>query len=118
MTMEDLPKCEKCGSEYTYEDGHMYVCPECGHEWAKISEQKEPEEEQVVRDAYGNILKDGDNVTIIKDLKVKGSSVDIKVGHKVKGIRIVDEKDGHNISCKIKGFGAMVLKSEVVKKSS
>ena len=109
-----LPKCPKCGSEYTYEDGNMLVCPECFHEW--IFEENSENEENVVKDANGNVLQNGDSVTIIKDLKVKGASNDLKRGTKVKNIRLID--DGiHNIDCKIDGFGAMKLKSEFVKKN-
>ena len=108
-----LSKCPKCGSEYVYEDGNMLVCPECVYEWAETEE--ESSDEAVVKDANGNILQNGDNVTIIKDLKVKGASSDLKRGTKVKNIRLID--DGiHNIDCKIDGFGAMKLKSEFVKK--
>lgn len=113
--MEDLPRCEKCGSEYTYEDGSMYICPECAHEWAKDSE-RESTEERVVKDAHGNVLKDGDSVTVIKDLKVKGASSVVKAGVKVKDIRVVEEQNGHDIECKVKGVGAMMLKSKFVKK--
>ena len=110
----NLPKCPKCGSEYTYEDGSMLVCPECFYEW--ILERSSENEENVVKDANGNILQNGDSVTIIKDLKVKGASNDLKRGTKVKNIRLID--DGiHNIDCKIDGFGAMKLKSEFVKKN-
>lgn len=109
--MSNLPNCPKCNSAYTYEDGTQFVCPECGHEW--ITEE-ETVEEKVVRDANGNILQDGDTVTIIKDLKVKGSSSALKIGTKVKNIRLVE--GDHNIDCKIDGFGAMSLKSEFVKK--
>lgn len=114
--MGKLPNCPQCNSEYTYEDGLNYVCPECAHEWSMTQDAAE-EEASVIRDANGNILQDGDTVTVIKDLKVKGSSSAIKQGTKVKGIRLVpDSADGHNIDCKIDGFGAMKLKSEFVKK--
>lgn len=116
--MIDLPKCTKCGSAYTYENGSLYVCPECGHEWTVQDEKKGEIEQPVVKDAYGNILQDGDTVTIIKDIKVKGSSSTLKVGVKVKNIRLVDEVNGHNIEAKVPGFGQMMLKSEIVKKSS
>lgn len=109
-----LPKCPQCGSELTYEDGELYICPECGHEWAK-TEGEAAEERRIVRDAVGNILNDGDTVTVIKDLKVKGSSSVVKVGTKVKNIRLVD--GDHDIDCKIEGIGAMGLKSEFVKKA-
>ncbi|NYF24803.1 zinc ribbon domain-containing protein YjdM [Sporosarcina sp. JAI121] len=111
--MIDLPNCPKCNSEYTYEDGNLFVCPECAHEWTLASEP-ENSEEKVVKDANGNVLSDGDSITVIKDLKVKGSSSVVKVGTKVKGIRLVD--GDHDIDCKIDGFGAMKLKSEFVKK--
>lgn len=109
-----LPACPKCQSEYTYEDGDNYVCPECAHEWSKVA-TAESEEVKVVRDANGNVLQDGDTITVIKDLKVKGSSSVVKVGTKVKNIRLVD--GDHDIDCKIDGFGAMKLKSEFVKKA-
>ncbi len=113
--METLPNCPKCNSEYTYEDGSLLVCPECAHEW---SAQESVEEVNVIKDANGNVLNDGDAVTVIKDLKVKGSSSSIKIGTKVKSIRLVpDAADGHDIECKIDGFGAMKLKSSVVKKA-
>lgn len=111
--MSSLPNCPKCDSQYTYEDGHLLVCPECANEWT-LESQQEKEEENLVRDANGNVLNDGDSVTIIKDLKVKGSSTPLKMGTKVKSIRLVD--GDHNIDCKIDGFGAMQLKSEFVKK--
>lgn len=111
--MSSLPNCPKCDSQYTYEDGHLLVCPECANEW-RLESQQEKEEENLVRDANGNVLNDGDSVTIIKDLKVKGSSTPLKMGTKVKSIRLVD--GDHNIDCKIDGFGAMQLKSEFVKK--
>ena len=113
--MSELPNCPKCNSEYTYEDGNLYVCPECGHEWSKDGAADAPEAEAVVRDAYGTPLSDGDSVTVIKDLKVKGSSLVVKVGTKVKNIRLVD--GDHDIDCKIDGIGAMQLKSEFVKKA-
>jgi protein PhnA len=110
--MSKLPNCPECKSEYTYEDGSLFVCPECAHEWTQEAEASE--DQKVVKDANGNILSDGDSVTVIKDLKVKGSSSTLKVGTKVKNIRLVD--GDHNIDCKIDGFGAMSLKSEYVKK--
>lgn len=113
--MSNLPQCPKCSSEYTYEDGNMYVCPECGHEWLKEAVIARPDQEYVVRDANGNVLQDGDTVTVIKGLKVKGSSLVVKVGTKVKAIRLVE--GDHNIDCKIDGIGAMKLKSEFVKKA-
>ncbi len=113
--METLPNCPKCNSEYTYEDGSLLVCPECAYEWSANSQD---EEVNVIKDANGNVLNDGDAVTVIKDLKVKGSSSSIKIGTKVKSIRLVhDAADGHDIECKIDGFGAMKLKSSVVKKA-
>lgn len=111
--MIKLPNCPKCNSEYTYENGHFLACPECGHEWS-LSEENNNEDELVVKDSNGNILNDGDSVTIIKDLKVKGASSPLKIGTKVKNIRLVE--GDHNIDCKIDGFGAMKLKSEFVKK--
>ena len=114
--MSNLPKCPQCSSEYTYEDGSQYVCPECAHEWSKDAAATESAEQKAaVRDAVGNVLNDGDSVTIIKDLKVKGSSSVVKVGTKVKNIRLVD--GDHDIDCKIDGIGAMQLKSEFVKKA-
>jgi len=114
--MENIPNCPKCGSEYTYENGNLYICPECAYEWSKDAEA-ESEAGLVVRDANGNILEDGDTVTVIKDLKVKGSSGGIKVGTKIKGIRLVEGNDGHNIDCKVSGVGAIKLKQEFVKKA-
>lgn len=113
--MSSLPKCPKCGSEYTYEDGSLYVCPECTHEWPQDAGVESADEKRVVRDAYGNVLNDGDTVTVIKDLKIKGSSSVVKVGTKVKGIRLVE--GDHDIDCRIEGIGAMQLKSEFVKKA-
>ena len=110
--MLTLPNCPKCNSEYTYEDGNLLVCPECAHEWSL--EAGNNEDTKVIKDANGNVLTDGDSVSIIKDLKVKGSSSALKIGTKVKNIRLVD--GDHNIDCNIDGFGAMKLKSEFVKK--
>ena len=115
--MSDLPSCPQCSSAFTYEDGDMYICPECSHEWSKNSASN-AEETKVIRDSNGNELKDGDTVTVIKDLKIKGSSLVVKVGTKVKNIRLLpDSNDGHDIDCKIDGIGAMKLKSEFVKKA-
>lgn len=111
--MSNIPSCPKCHSEYTYEDRGLFVCPECGHEW-DLTLASEDSDERVIKDANGNILTDGDTVTIIKDLKVKGSSSILKIGTKVKNIRLVE--GDHDIDCKIDGFGAMKLKSEFVKK--
>lgn len=117
--MSQLPNCPKCNSEYTYEDGGLFVCPDCAHEWNLNSAPAETAESDdaglVVRDANGNLLKDGDSVSVIKDLKVKGSSLVVKVGTKVKKIRLVE--GDHNIDCKIDGIGAMQLKSEFVRKA-
>ncbi|MBD7914426.1 alkylphosphonate utilization protein [Clostridium sp. Sa3CUN1] len=112
--MLNLPNCPKCNSEYTYEDGSILICPECAYEWTLGSENESNDDELIVKDSNGNILKDGDSVTIIKDLKVKGSSAPLKQGTKVKNIKLVE--GDHNIDCKIDGFGAMKLKSEFVKK--
>ncbi len=112
--MSDLPNCPACEGEYAYEDGDMLVCPECGHEW-QASDADGEVDGFVVMDSNGNRLHDGDTITVIKDLKVKGSSSSVKVGTKVKNIRLVDSD--HNIDCKIDGFGAMKLKSEFVKKA-
>ncbi|MBT4668581.1 MAG: alkylphosphonate utilization protein [Candidatus Ruthia sp.] len=106
-----LPNCPKCNSEYVYEDGNLLICPECAYEF---SADDLVEQEEIVKDSNGNILKDGDTVTVIKDLKIKGTSNAVKVGTKVKNIRLVE--GDHNIDCKIPGFGAMKLKSEFVKK--
>jgi protein PhnA len=115
--MDNLPSCPRCSSEYTYEDGSIFVCPECAHEWGVQSESESNGDINVIKDANGNVLQDGDSVTIIKDLKVKGASSSIKIGTKVKNIRLVyDSSDSHDIDCKIDGFGAMSLKSEFVKK--
>ena len=115
--MNDLPACPQCTSNLTYEDAGLYVCPECGHEWSKsgAAAPDDGEGTRVVRDSVGNELRDGDAVTVIKDLKVKGSSLVVKMGTKVKNIRLVDAD--HDIDCKIDGIGAMQLKSEFVKKA-
>ncbi|HEY0687366.1 MAG TPA: zinc ribbon domain-containing protein YjdM [Steroidobacter sp.] len=115
--MSDLPACPQCSSNLTYEDAALYICPECGHEWSRHAAQApEPaEQSRSIRDAVGNELRDGDAVTVIKDLKVKGSSLVVKMGTKVKNIRLVD--GDHDIDCKIDGIGAMQLKSEFVKKA-
>jgi len=113
--MSDLPNCPQCGSEYTYQDGDLYICPECSHEWSGSADAAPANDERVIKDANGNVLQDGDSVTVIKDLKVKGSSLVVKVGTKVRNIRLVD--GDHDIDCKIDGIGAMKLKSEFVKKA-
>ncbi len=112
--MSALPPCPECSSVLTYDDGNQYVCPECGHEWSKDAATDAGEQKKEVRDSVGNVLADGDSVTVIKDLKVKGSSSVVKVGTKVKGIRLVE--GDHDIDCRIDGIGAMKLKSEFVKK--
>jgi len=113
--MSTNPQCPACGSEFTYEDGSLYICPECAHEWPKEGTGDDNTDSRVIKDANGNVLQDGDSVTVIKDLKVKGSSLVVKVGTKVKNIRLVD--GDHDIDCKIDGIGAMKLKSEFVKKT-
>ena len=113
--MSALPNCPQCNSAFTYEDGLLYICPECAHEWSKEGQAATQEEQKVWRDANGNERKDGDSVTVIKDLKIKGSSSVVKVGTKVKNIRLID--GDHDIDCKIDGIGAMQLKSEFVKKA-
>jgi protein PhnA len=110
------PPCPECASTLTYDDGTLLVCPECGHEWMESAVATATEDTPAIRDAFGTPLSDGDSVTVIKDLKVKGSSTVVKVGTKVKGIRLVSEGD-HNIDCRIEGIGAMALKSEFVKKA-
>ena len=112
--MSALPNCPKCKSEYTYQDGILFICPECAHEWGKEAIEDAEDKARVIKDSNGNILQDGDTVTVIKDLKVKGSSLVVKVGTKVRNIRLVD--GDHDIDCKIDGIGAMGLKSEFVKK--
>jgi protein PhnA len=114
------PQCPKCQCEYTYADGAMWVCPQCAHEWSQHEEIKAEalqEEDNSIRDSNGNILSDGDSVVVIKDLPVKGAPKPIKSGTKVKNIRLRDMGDGHNISCKIDGFGDINLKSEFVRKA-
>lgn len=119
--MANENKCPKCNSEHVYADGNMWMCPECFHEWSMhASDNPETVEEasdNLVRDANGNVLQDGDSVTLIKELRLKGSSSAIKVGTKVKSIRLIEPEDGHNIACKIDGFGAINLKSEFVRKA-
>lgn len=114
--MSKLPNCPQCNSEFTYSDGELYVCPECAHEWsASTTLDNHDNDVKIIKDSVGNILQDGDSVTVIKDLKVKGSSLVVKVGTKVKSIRLVD--GDHDIDCKIDGIGPMKLKSEFVKKA-
>ena len=112
--MSTLPHCPKCNSEYTYQDGLLLICPECAHEWSTEGEETKPDAAKIIKDAHGNILQDGDSISVIKDLKVKGTSLVVKVGTKVKNIKLVD--GDHDIDCKIDGIGAMKLKSEFVKK--
>ncbi|WP_327318761.1 zinc ribbon domain-containing protein YjdM [Streptomyces sp. NBC_01235] len=118
--IENLPPCPKCSCEYTYEMNALVVCPECGHEWVLAESGTEgggAAAEQVIKDSVGNVLQDGDSVVVVKALKVKGSPSGIKAGTKVRNIRLVDGVDGHDIDCKIDGFGAMQLKSSVVRKA-
>ncbi len=115
FNVSTLPNCPQCKSEFTYEDNGMYICPECAHEWSATAPAEAAEEARVIKDANGNVLQDGDSVTVIKDLKVKGSSLVVKVGTKVKNIRLVD--GDHDIDCKIDGIGQMSLKSEFVRKA-
>ena len=115
--MSDIPNCPQCNSAYAYQDRDNFICPECGHEWPSVEEAAA---EYVVKCSNGNVLNDGDAVSVIRDLKINGSSSVVKVGTKVKNIRVLDPEfvvDGHDIDCKIDGFGAMKLKSSVVKKS-
>ena len=116
--MSDIPECPKCNSEYAYDDGTLFICPDCGHEWSPGAEPSEvkTEDADAIKDAHGNILESGDTVQLTKDLKVKGTSSTLKVGTKVKNIRLVDGHAGHNIACKVDGIGQMNLKSEFVKK--
>ena len=119
--MSESPACPACNSPHAYADGLLWICPECAHEWnaaAAAEAAAEVEGDEVVKDAHGTVLQDGDSVTVVKDLKVKGSSSMVKVGTKVKQIRLIPgASDGHNIACKIDGFGAMNLKSEFVRKA-
>lgn len=112
--MITLPQCPKCNSEYVYKEGALLICPECAYEWTNDLTEKEPDNSRIVKDAHGTMLQDGDTVTVIKDLKVKGSSLVVKVGTKVKNIKLVD--GDHDIDCKIEGIGPMKLKSQYVKK--
>lgn len=114
--MSELPKCVQCASEYTYEMGDNYACPECGHEWPKGGIVEAVEVEKVYKDVNGNVLVDGDTVTVLKDLKVKGTSSVVKVGTKVKGIRLTEGANGHDIECKVSGIGSIWLKTKFVKK--
>lgn len=118
--MSDLPACPKCSSAFTYLDRNVYTCPECAHEWsptdAAAAADAPGDGPKVWKDANGTILQDGDNVTVIKDLKLRGGGGTVKVGTKVRNIRLVD--GDHDIDCKIDGFGAMGLKSEFVRKST
>jgi protein PhnA len=114
--MSSLAPCPQCNSEYSYEDGLNLICPECGHEWPAVAAAEgEADDGRVIKDSVGNVLNDGDTITVIKDLKVKGSSLVVKVGTKVKNIRLID--GDHDIDCKIDGIGAMKLKSEFVRKA-
>lgn len=115
--MDDAMKCPLCGSEHVYQDGSLWICPECAHEWNPEQAAAESSGEDSIRDAHGTVLANGDAVTVIKDLKVKGSSLVVKGGTKVKNIRLVESTDGHNLDCKIDGIGAMTLKSEFVRKA-
>ncbi len=112
----NLPNCPKCNSEYTYEDGTLLICPECAHEWTLAGAQAEAEA-SLVKDSNGNVLSNGDSVTVIKTLKVKGSSTPIKQGTKIKGIKLTEDNDGHNLSCNVPEIGSINLKSIYVKKA-
>ena len=114
--IDELPPCPACSSVYTYQMGALLVCPECAHEWSPSDGTDNADEGTVIKDSAGNILADGDTVTIVKDLKVKGASKSIKVGTKVPNIRLVDGPNGHDIDAKVPEFGQMFLKSSVVKK--
>ena len=115
---DELPPCPKCSSPYVYESGALLICPECAHEWSTEEPEQSEDSIAVIRDSAGNVLNDGDSVTIVKGLKIKGSSTALKVGTKVSGIRLVDGPDGHDIDAKVPGFGQMFLKSSVVKKAN
>jgi protein PhnA len=119
--MTETTHCPKCNSENIYQDGNLWICPECSNEWsalATVSAAAEVDEDpSIIKDAFGNVLQTGDSVTVIKELKIKGSSSVVRVGTKVKNIRLVDGGDGHDIACKIDGIGAINLKSEFVKKA-
>jgi protein PhnA len=127
--MSESPPCPKCQSEHTYQDGNLWICPECSFEWpegvllssedAVNGDNKNPSqsEDGTVRDAYGVTLQDGDSVIVLKELKIKGSSSAVKAGTKVRGIRLTDGDNGHNIACKIEGIGSLNLKSAFVKKA-
>jgi len=113
--MTTLPPCPQCDSPFTYEDGSNYICPECACEWPKVAAAESEDQQRIYKDAFGTVLTDGDTVTVIKDLKIKGSSSVVKVGTKVKNIRLIE--GDHDIDCKIDGIGAMQLKTEFVKKA-
>lgn len=115
---DELPPCPACNSPYTYESGALLTCPECAHEWSADDTDAEVDSGAVIKDSAGNVLTDGDSVTVVKDLKVKGSATAIKVGTKVRNIRLVDGPDGHDIDAKVDGFGQVFLKSSVVKKAN
>ncbi|MCP4970906.1 MAG: alkylphosphonate utilization protein [Arcobacter sp.] len=114
--MEQLPNCPKCQGEYTYEDGSLLICPECSYEWS-LENSLEDEKEFTVKDSNGATLRSGDDVTVIKDLKIKGSSSVVKVGTKIKNVRLVESSDDHNIDCKIPGVGAIKITPKYVKKA-
>jgi len=119
MSSNTLPPCPQCGLENTYPDGASYICPDCAFEWPMQAEPSEADAapgESIVRDANGNPLADSDAVILVKDLKIKGSSAVLKKGSKIKGIRLVDGVDGHNVDCKTE-LGSMLLKSEFLKKA-
>lgn len=115
--MSALPPCPRCQSSLTYDEGQQFVCPECGHEWRREAQLVPADAPLAIRDSVGNLLADGDSVTVIKDLKVKGSSSVVKVGTKVRNIRLIDAEDGHDIDCRVDGIGAMRLKSSFVRKA-